>query len=508
VRAKSGAGKTVFAGLVVAVLGFVAFVAGGTTQARASAHAASTPIDVEIAIDATGSMMDAIERAQSQAGAMVTQAKALLPDIRFAVVDFRDNESHLGEYQLLQPFTADTAQVKKALGKVISKPPVTGGPASYNLAFHRSYSDNAMGWRPTARKIVVVLGDAEPFDAGGSGEAGCKDQTKDPDGLSTPTELAHMRAAERTLIMVRVHSKRLGVSLQCYQSLAAGAFVGGAARDEGGNLAAIIVELIEHAYAPVTLRPDVRLALSSGRAGYTLTLHNPNVLPVTTSAISLTLPRGFRYVPGTTTGVTTADPARSGRTLRWNADQTVPARGKLRLHVVVRATRRLGGYRGTAVAEIKTAADNPLTSRAAGAVIRVKRGIHSLTFGFSAATAGGTKIRGKAASVFRRRVRRLPAAARASGRIVLAGQGTRVVLGVRALRLLQFGAPARARLTLRVTSAPGLRGCAVGTRARLVVTDWNALRANDRTGDALVLTLPRACGGKGLQNATVDVSGS
>ena len=58
--------------------------------------------------------------------------------------------------------------------------------------------------------------------------------------------------------MVRALSTEVSVSLQCYQSLAAGAFVGGAARDAGSDLVSTIVELVQGAYAPLTLKPDLQ----------------------------------------------------------------------------------------------------------------------------------------------------------------------------------------------------------------------------------------------------------
>jgi von Willebrand factor type A domain len=503
--------KIALSGPLVAWLAVLALAGGGGARARAaSSSVASTPVDVEIAIDGTASMSDAVARAANQATQLTTGAKGLLPDIHFAVVVFRDRTASLGEYQLLQPFTADAARVKDAINRVKANPhPIVPGPESYNLAFQRSYSDDRTGWRPSARKIVVVLGDAEPYGAGKAGLPGCRDQSTDPDGLSTPQELARMRAAERTLLMVRMHSSALAVSLQCYQSLAAGAFVGGTARDEGGNLAAIIVELIEHAYAPVTVTPDLRLALRSGRAGYTLTLNNPNVLPVTTHSVSLVLPRtGFRYVRGTTTGMTTSDPVQSGRTLRWTFNQTLSPRQKVRLHVVVRAPRRLGMYRSSALAQIQTAGGSILTSRAPSAVLRVKRGIRALTLRFTGSEATGTTLRGAAASRFSRSVRTVPAAARARGALVfLGGRQTRVVLRVKSLRLEKFAAPTRARLALRVVAARGLRHCSIGSRATLLLKDSAALRADGNTSDSMVLTLPSACGGRRLlTTAAVGVS--
>ena len=502
--------KAAVAGFAFASLLVLVLCAGSASRARASSSATSSPVDVEIAFDGTGSMADAIARAQKQAVELTTRAKALLPDTHFAVVAFRDKHASLGEYQLLQPFTSDTHKVKTAIDHVQAKSHAgPAGPESYNLAFHNSYSDSKMGWRPSARKIVVVLGDAQPYGGtGGNGLPGCTDRTKDPDGLSTPVELAHMRAAERTLIMVRMHSSKLTVSLQCYRSIAAAAFVGGAAREEGNDLAAIIVELIEHAYAPVTLAPDIGLALLNGRAAYTFALHNPNVLPVTSSSMSLVLPAGFRYVPGSTTGATTDDPTQSGRTLLWSFSHAVAAHGIARLHIVVRAARRLGSYRSSAVAHIQTAGGQALTSGAPGSVLRVKRSLRALTFRFSGNGANGRSVQGSAVARFAHKVRVLPAGARAHGTVVVVRGQTRLVLRLSRLRLLQFAAPARARLTLRVTRARGLRGCAIGRSGSLLVIRSGALTAAGRTGDRIVLTLPRACGRGALETTAMAVSAS
>src|SRR5262249_11824385 len=67
------------------------------------------PLDVEIAIDGTGSMGTTIERAKLQSRAIVDGVRAVLPNSRFAVVVFRDFGSSGPEYELLQPLTSDTA---------------------------------------------------------------------------------------------------------------------------------------------------------------------------------------------------------------------------------------------------------------------------------------------------------------------------------------------------------------------------------------------------------------
>ncbi|HWB71102.1 MAG TPA: hypothetical protein VG452_02710, partial [Egibacteraceae bacterium] len=77
-----------------------------------------------------------------------------------------------------------------------------------------------------------------------------------------------------------------------------------------------------------------------GANGYTITVSNPNPVAVQLDAIIDTLPEGFGYTTGSTTGVTTADPAVAGGQLTWSGPFPVPASGQVTLHfgVVVAST--------------------------------------------------------------------------------------------------------------------------------------------------------------------------
>jgi uncharacterized repeat protein (TIGR01451 family) len=77
--------------------------------------------------------------------------------------------------------------------------------------------------------------------------------------------------------------------------------------------------------------------------GYTITISNPNPDAVTLNSIADTLPAGFSYVTGSTTGVTTSDPSVSG-TLTWNGPFTVPANGSVSLHFSVTVATTPGTY--------------------------------------------------------------------------------------------------------------------------------------------------------------------
>lgn len=78
---------------------------------------------------------------------------------------------------------------------------------------------------------------------------------------------------------------------------------------------------------PVTTAKTADEAASEPGAanGYTITVTNTNETSTTLTAIVDTLPEGFSYVVGSTTGVTSADPAVAGRELTWTGPFEVPA---------------------------------------------------------------------------------------------------------------------------------------------------------------------------------------
>jgi hypothetical protein len=485
-----------------------AFLSGAHgSPAASAASGVATPVDVEIAIDGTASMATAIARAKSEGVRALSDVSSLLPDSRFAVVVFRDRGNPAGEYQLLQPLTSDVTRADDALNRVTthSNPSPQNGPAeSYNLAFHQSYSDARIGWRPSARKIVLVLGDAEPNGAGTAGLPGCHDNSRDPERLSTPRELANMRAASLTLIMIRELSAGLSVSLQCYESIAEGAFVGGAARDANTDLAALIVESIEGAYAPVTVRNDLGVALRNDRTGYTITVRNPNPLALKIKSLAFVLPpSGFRYVRSS---ITSVRPVKSGRTLSWALNMSLRPRQLLGFHVIVRTPGHVGRYRTSVSTRFETAAGKELDSRRPGALLYVRRRIHAVHLLLRRRTAAGSALTGSVGARFGK-WKGLPAVGPARGRLILQTGKRRVLLQAAGLRLDSLAVPTTMRLRLRIIASAGYRGCPRGARATLLVTDSNNVRQNGRSS-AFVVSLPPACGGKIIPRATLTFSAS
>ena len=86
-----------------------------------------------------------------------------------------------------------------------------------------------------------------------------------------------------------------------------------------------------------------------GSDGYTITISNPNTSSVSLDTITDTLPAGFSYTTGSSTGGTTSNPAINGQTLTWSGPINVPAAsgataGTVSLHFNVTASSTAGDY--------------------------------------------------------------------------------------------------------------------------------------------------------------------
>jgi uncharacterized repeat protein (TIGR01451 family) len=99
-----------------------------------------------------------------------------------------------------------------------------------------------------------------------------------------------------------------------------------------------------------TKTADQTTAQPGAADGYTITVANPNTSSVTLDSITDTLPVGFTYTPGSTTGATSADPSVSGQTLAWTGPFAVPAGGSISLHFGVMVSSTSGDYLNEATA--------------------------------------------------------------------------------------------------------------------------------------------------------------
>ncbi len=83
---------------------------------------------------------------------------------------------------------------------------------------------------------------------------------------------------------------------------------------------------------------------AGGSNGYTIQIANPNPFDAALTSITDTLPAGFAYVAGSSTGVTTADPVIEGQLLTWSGPFTVPEDGSVSLHFGVTVSTEPGEY--------------------------------------------------------------------------------------------------------------------------------------------------------------------
>jgi probable HAF family extracellular repeat protein len=96
---------------------------------------------------------------------------------------------------------------------------------------------------------------------------------------------------------------------------------------------------------------DRPTAEAGGTNGYTLEVANANSADVAVHSISNTLPAGFAYRAGSSSGASTADPDVSGQTLTWTGPFMVPAHGSISLHFEVSVGDAEGEFLTSATAD-------------------------------------------------------------------------------------------------------------------------------------------------------------
>ena len=125
--------------------------------------------DVLFLFDTTGSMASALSSASAQAQRVMAALRANLGSaVTFGVAEVRDYPVIYGgatdlPWHLVQPITSDTGLIQTALSSLVA----TGGgdgPEAYGRALYDANHDPAVGWRPGARRLVVVIADNVPHD--------------------------------------------------------------------------------------------------------------------------------------------------------------------------------------------------------------------------------------------------------------------------------------------------------------------------------------------------------
>ncbi|MBV9664323.1 MAG: DUF11 domain-containing protein, partial [Actinobacteria bacterium] len=143
------------------------------------------------------------------------------------------------------------------------------------------------------------------------------------------------------------------------------------------NAGGSVTESHRTTFSPAGIQPlvtsktaDAASAAPGATDGYTITIHNPNGGAESLSSVLDTLPPGFTYLPGTTSGALTADPAVGGQQLTWTfpSPVLVPAGGDLTLHFQVSVSTVAGTWTNSASA---TSPDVPVSGTGATAPVTV-----------------------------------------------------------------------------------------------------------------------------------------
>ena len=93
-----------------------------------------------------------------------------------------------------------------------------------------------------------------------------------------------------------------------------------------------------------TKTADAATSVAGATNGYAISISNPNPDAVTLDSITDSLPAGFAYVAGSTTGATTSNPSIVGQNLTWTGPLTAPANGSASLHFSVTVSSTPGVY--------------------------------------------------------------------------------------------------------------------------------------------------------------------
>lgn len=101
----------------------------------------------------------------------------------------------------------------------------------------------------------------------------------------------------------------------------------------------------------VTKTADAASANPGAADGYTITITNTNGVAATLNSITDTLPAGFTYTAGSSTGVTTADPTVAAQVLTWAGPFNLAASGTVTLHFGVTVSSVDGTYTNQATAD-------------------------------------------------------------------------------------------------------------------------------------------------------------
>jgi hypothetical protein len=121
--------------------------------------------------DTTGSMEDALTEAREEIQEAMTQIGVALPDSQFGLAEMRDYGGAPWDterpidvpWTLNVPITANTGAVSAGLNTLFAAGG-GDGPEAYGRALYETDVNPAVGWRPGARGVILLVADNVPHD--------------------------------------------------------------------------------------------------------------------------------------------------------------------------------------------------------------------------------------------------------------------------------------------------------------------------------------------------------
>jgi hypothetical protein len=115
-------------------------------------------LDVVLVIDGTGSMEFVMDEVKAKMSALVLAIHQLVPVARIGIVQFGGR----GEPDQIQPFTTSSAQLQAFLNGIRAQNGSDDWREDTLTAIKIAVQQ--MQWRPTAKKVIVLVGDTPPWD--------------------------------------------------------------------------------------------------------------------------------------------------------------------------------------------------------------------------------------------------------------------------------------------------------------------------------------------------------
>jgi von Willebrand factor type A domain len=135
----------------------------------APAQATLAPTDVMFLFDTSGSMESALGEAQAEMQEVMSHLNESIASVQLGVAEVKDTgeeeeeeeEEGLYAWKLDQSLTSNTASVSEAI-EALSAYGGGDAPEAYGRALYETDTNPSVGWRATARHVIVLIADEVP----------------------------------------------------------------------------------------------------------------------------------------------------------------------------------------------------------------------------------------------------------------------------------------------------------------------------------------------------------